>query len=101
VTKVRVAQNPTEAQLFKGLLESNGIPSEIRHEALFGARGEIPWTEAFPEVWVVNDNQASQAFEVLNNPSTEGHPWLCAYCGESVEPQFTACWQCNAERRAN
>ena len=49
--RVFVAQHPAEAHLLKGLLESNGIPSEVRGEALFGVRGEIPFTEAFPEIW--------------------------------------------------
>ena len=102
--KVFVAQNPTEAHFLRGLLESNGIPSEVRHEALFGVRGEIPFTEAFPEIWVANDNQVGEALKVLHKRSTEtnnvdeGQPWRCANCGETVEPQFTACWQCNADK---
>ena len=104
MTKVFVAQHPTEAYLLKGVLESNGIPSEIRGEALFGARGEIPLTEASPEVWVLNDDQVGEALEVLRNRSTEtrdvdeGQSWRCSNCGETIEPQFTACWQCNADK---
>jgi putative signal transducing protein len=102
--KVFVAQNPTEAHLLKGLLESNGIATEVRHEALFGVRGEIPFTEAFPEIWVVNDNQVGEALKMLHDRSSETsnveeyQSWRCAICGEMVEPQFTACWQCNAEK---
>src|SRR6185503_4698799 len=102
--KIFVAQHPAEAHFLKGLLESNGIPSEVRGEALFGVRGEIPFTEAFPEIWVLNDDQAGEALKVLRNRSTEtndadeGQSWRCSNCGETVEPQFTACWQCSADR---
>jgi hypothetical protein len=103
VTKVFVAQHPTEAHFLKGILENSGIPSEIRGEALFSARGEVPMMEALPEIWVVNDEQAAEAIEVLRTQSSQseegsGQSWLCPNCGETVEPQFTACWKCNAEK---
>lgn len=100
--KVFVAQHPTEAHLLKGVLESRGILSEIRGEALFGARGEIPFTEALPEIWVLNDDQVSEALQVLRSRSAEtsdvGQSWRCSNCGETVEPQFTVCWRCNADK---
>jgi hypothetical protein len=105
VIRVFVAQHPTEAHLLKGLLESQGIPSEIRGEALFGSRGEIPFMEALPEIWVLNDGQAAEAVEFLRarraDPTLVVDPaqfWRCSKCGESVEPQFTECWQCGAVR---
>jgi hypothetical protein len=103
VTKVFVAQHPTEAHLLAGVLESEGIPSEIRSESLFGVRGEIPTWETLPEIWVLNDDQADDAREVLRKRSTDtavGDSWKCSNCGEMVEPQFTACWKCNSERPA-
>ena len=27
-----------------------------------------------------------------------GAGWICAQCNEVIEGQFTACWQCGAER---
>jgi hypothetical protein len=104
VTKVFVAQHPTEAHLLAGVLESEGIPSEVRSEALFSASGEIPIGEALPEIWVLNDDQAAAARDVLRKRSTDantaGEAWQCSGCGETVEPQFTACWKCNAEKPA-
>ena len=102
--KVFVARHPTEAYLLKGILESNGIPSEIRGEALFGVQGQIPITEALPEIWVLNDEQADDALALLRSQSTDstavhtGWSWRCPNCGETIEPQFTACWQCNTEK---
>ena len=103
MTKVFVAQHPTEAHFLKGVLENSGIPSEVRGESLFGARGEVPLTEGLPEIWVENDDQAAEAREILQSQSTQneeaaGESWVCSNCGETVEPQFTACWKCNSEK---
>lgn len=64
--KVFVGQDPVQIHLLHGLLESHGIPSEIRGEGLVGLRGEIPFTETFPELWV-KDHQAERALEILRN----------------------------------
>jgi hypothetical protein len=105
VTRVFVAQHPTEAHFLKGLLESQGISSEVRGEALFGSRGEIPFMEALPEIWVLNDGQVKEAVEILRAQRADSTAvidpvqfWHCTKCGESVEPQFTACWQCGTGR---
>lgn len=99
--RIFVAQHPTEAHLLKGVLENEGIAAEIRGEALFGVRGEIPFTEALPEIWV-DDAQVGRALEVLRSQATPaagaGESVPCSNCGEMLEPQFTACWRCQAER---
>jgi len=102
VTRVFTARHPAEAHFLKGMLESKGIASEVRGEALFGARGEIPVWESLPEVWVSED-QADAAVEIIRevnakNETAVGSPWKCPNCGETVEAQFTTCWQCNTER---
>lgn len=102
--RVFVAQHPMEAHLLKGLLESKGIACEIRGESLYSVRGEIPFTETFPELWVLDARQEGDALEVLRHRPVEtdsaddDEPWLCAHCGQSVEPQFSTCWQCNTDR---
>ncbi len=103
MTKVFVAPHPTEAHLVAGYLTDRGIPSEVRGEALFAVRGEVPITPAtLPTVWVLDDGQAAEALEVLRarpSQTAAGQPlWTCNRCGELIEPQFTACWQCGAAR---
>ena len=100
MTKVFTAQHPAEAHLIKGVLDGQGIPSEVRRESLFGARGEISFVETLPEVWVLNDDQAEEATEVIRGQTTaaDKQSWQCSNCGETVEPQFTACWKCNADK---
>lgn len=101
--KVFVAQHPTEAHLVAGLLDSRGIPTEVRGEALFTTRGEVPVTQStLPTVWVLDDGQADEALQILREEAPAGagadHPWTCAGCGETIEAQFTTCWKCEAPR---
>ncbi len=105
MTKVFVAQHPTEAHLVAGLLSSQGIGAEVRNESLFNVRGEVPVTPAtLPTVWVLNDQDADSALQILRDytPSqsdaTAEPPWTCGHCGEQVEAQFEACWNCNTPR---
>ena len=104
VRKVFVAQHPTEAHLLKGLLESQGIAAEVRGEALFSVRGEVPATpDTLPSVWVMDETQVARALEFVaeyerGTASTSEHPWRCPNCGETLDPQFTACWQCGTAR---
>ena len=99
MTKVFVAKHPTEAHMIAGMLATHGIHAEVRGEALFSVRGEVPVAgSTLPSVWVLDDGQVQQALDLLrDSPAfTEDGPWICAQCGESVEPQFTQCWNCGA-----
>lgn len=105
MTKVFVAQHPTEAHLVKGMLETNGIPALVRGESLFGARGEAPVTpDTLPSVWVSDDNDAPAALAILAQYGPEataanlGRPWSCPSCREQIEAQFSECWKCGTPR---
>ena len=91
-----------EAQHCANLLESAGIRSEVRNRYLAGALGEIPPVEAWPQVWVPEVQDADAALHCLQEASREwlsgAPPWTCARCGESIEPQFAACWNCGRAR---
>ena len=45
----------------KDFLEREGIPCILKNDILAGIAGEVPWTETFPEVWVVNDSDFARA----------------------------------------
>ena len=92
-----------EAGLLKELLEREGVACLIRNEQLFAALGEIPFLECYPELWVVDDEVWPRAKRLIDNwlSSEEETPsWLCPSCGETLEGQFGACWQCGKERGA-
>ena len=104
VKQIFVAQHPTEAHLVRGLLEANGISAEVQGESLFGARGAAPTTpDTLPSVWM-DQSDAPAAWAVLSSCGGQAigdcHPvrWLCASCGERLEPQFTHCWHCGTNR---
>ncbi len=98
-------RDSTEAEFVRGLLEAEEIPAIVQGNALEGARGDIPFTEgAMPSVWV-NEADLERATLVVEE-FRRGGPggsmlqtaWTCHRCGETLEGQFTTCWNCGAEK---
>lgn len=92
-----------EAGLLKELLEGEGIACLLRNEQLFAALGEIPFLECLPQLWVVDDEVWPRARLLLDNwfaGVADAGSWRCPSCGETLEGQFGACWQCGRERDA-
>ena len=94
-----------EIQMLKAGLEELGIPCLVRNENLAMARGEIPISECFPELWILNDGDFAKAFtwagEWRDAKHTSRIPWVCPNCHETLEGQFTSCWQCGTETTAD
>ena len=88
--------------LIRSVLEAAGIACLLRNQYLTGALGELPVNECWPQVWVVDDDDAPRALrligETLPSAALGGECWDCPGCGESLEPQFRQCWQCGARR---
>jgi hypothetical protein len=104
VKQVFVAQHSAEAHLVRSLLEAQGIEAEVRGEWLLGNAMEP--SSFLPTVWVLNDGDflraraLAEAYERRETPGpATGSPWRCSECGETLESQFTTCWQCGFERR--
>lgn len=97
------ASNLVMVAHYRSLLESHGLPSRIRNEFLGGAAGKLPPVECWPQL-CVEDHLEARARELLKaamqaTPAGEGQPaWTCGGCGESIEGQFTECWQCGSGR---
>jgi hypothetical protein len=105
VKQVFTARDVTEAHFVRGLLESHGLIVTVRGEKLWGVRGEVPFVDAWPTVWVLDDGREGQARAVVQQyeagramPSASVSAWRCAKCSQELEPQFTACWNCGTER---
>jgi hypothetical protein len=106
VRQVFTARDPTEAHFVRGLLESHGVAAIVRGEALWSTRGEAPFEETYPTVWIEDDDREADAREIVRRHETrnaasgpEGVVWRCTKCGEVLEPQFTTCWSCGTDRR--
>lgn len=104
--KVFVAQHPAQAHLVEDLLRSNGIEAHVVGESLLNTiPGSLIIPGTAPEVWLLDATQAGPARELLRRfteglplPATAGPAWACATCGETLESQFTACWNCGTAR---
>lgn len=104
--KVFTAEHPAQAHLVEDLLRSNGIDAHVVGESLLNTipgASVIPGTA--PEVWVLDAGQAGPALELIRQlimgeplPEASGPSWLCPTCGETLESQFSECWQCGTTR---
>lgn len=100
--KVFVSQHLFEVEMRKERLEQAGIPCLIKNQQSSGLAGEIPFTEVFPELWVVQDEEYNLARRLLDDglvalPSNQDG-WICPGCEERHESQFEICWKCGQER---
>jgi hypothetical protein len=89
--------NQTAVFHARNLLQAEGIDVLVRNAVLSSAMGELPPAECQAELWVMNEQDAARAQEILNR-RISGPEWTCA-CGENLGPQFTQCWKCGAYRR--
>lgn len=95
------AYNVVEATHFRNVLESAGIRAFLRNENLIRLAGEVPFDQTWPEVWIVDDAQATEALTLLQEVRRPRHlqpAWICPQCGEWLEGQFTSCWNCGRDR---
>jgi hypothetical protein len=102
VIKVYSAPHPLVLENLRNVLQVEGISSEVRTPFLGAARGDIPATECWSELWILNDEERDRALRVIRaalEPAEQsGISWKCKNCGEEVEEQFGACWQCGVAR---
>lgn len=101
--RVHNARHMTEAHLIRGFLESHGIDAIVRGDFLTGGWGELPVDVC--AVWISDDSRFDDADQLLKDflkgalaRIHSGNGWQCPQCSEIIEGQFTACWQCGAER---
>ena len=87
---------------FKNVLESEGIPCLVKNDILTGIAGEMPLTEVWPELWVINDIDFDRAQQLIAEAITDespSEPWRCRKCGEENEGQYAACWNCETPQQ--
>jgi Putative prokaryotic signal transducing protein len=82
---------------YRNVLTAEGIASEIRNEFFGGILGDMPFTETWVQLWVVNDLDYERALQLIGDSALDESPsesWRCDKCGEENEGQFAACWSC-------
>ena len=96
------ARHLVEATHMRNLLDSAGIPTFLRNENMMRLAGEVPFDQCWPEVWLENPDDLARARQLLRELSSGRGPpapaWTCERCNEWLEGQFTACWNCGAQR---
>lgn len=97
--KLYAAANLPEAYLVLGLLRAAGIEAHVFNENAQGGLGEIPFTHAYPELWLVDEADLGRARQVLTEyeRSSAGADIRCAACGEPNPSSFQICWHCGAD----
>lgn len=100
--QVFASQDLVEVEMLKECLEHAGIPCMIKNQRASGLAGMIPFTEVFPELWVLKDEDYDRAKDLLEVRATGGDAtqttWTCYGCGEAHANEFMACWKCGWER---
>ena len=99
--KVYRSHLPFQVAQLKGILEANHVQCVTRNDFLQGAAGELPPTECWPELWILDNAQLARAEELVaafTSVNTESMPWICEHCDERMEGQFGSCWHCGHDR---
>lgn len=85
-----------EAQLASDLLSSAGIPNHLFNVNAAGALGELPFVQAFPEIWV-DEAWFERARDLLDAArQIRSDERACPHCGESNPEDYLSCWHCRA-----
>ncbi len=97
--KVYSANNLMEAQIIIDLLEHAYISAKLLNEHAQGGLGDIPFTQAYPEVWIVRDEDFARGQAIIH--TYENTPIVtdivhCLACGEENPHNFQLCWKCGA-----
>ncbi|MEH6452674.1 MAG: DUF2007 domain-containing protein [Psychromonas sp.] len=84
----------------KNLIEAQGINTFVKNEFAQGAVGEISAFDAWPEVWVVDDDNFDRATEIVESSQNtkSAADWACQECYEVNDPAFDFCWKCQHEK---
>lgn len=100
--RLHSAKDPLMIGHLKNVLATFGIKCVARNGDLISAAGELPPVECWPELWVVDDEKFSRASRILKKTlaplRSVKKAWHCVGCGETIEGQFSDCWNCGLDQ---
>ncbi len=102
-TVLEVFNSEVEAEISRAQLEASGIEAFVSKD---DAGGMSPYLQLSQGVrLLVSQEDVDVAREILrkegsNQEADLGNTetWQCTGCGETLESQFTECWQCGTSR---
>jgi len=85
----------------KNIIEAQGIEVFIKNEFAQGAVGEVSAFDAWPEIWIVDDNDFDHAMKIVNTSQKNDNSldWICNSCSEENSSSFEVCWKCQSENK--
>lgn len=95
--RIYQAADLPQAHLIAGLLRHAGIAARVLKENAQGGLGDIPFGEAYPEVWIERPSDLDRAkaiIEEFENPTIHSGSVTCPACGEDNPGNFELCWKC-------
>lgn len=98
--RIYTAANLQDAHILAHMLQEARISCHIFNENLQGGVGEIPFTHAYPEIWLAEAGDAERAREIIRafeRPIPPRPGRSCPYCGEENPGHFLSCWQCGRD----
>ncbi|MBU2511920.1 DUF2007 domain-containing protein [bacterium] len=106
LVEICTVYNHLDAEIAKGILEENDIQAFIRKDDCGGMEPQLQITEGIKIL--VNSQDKDKALSIIeyttkvtkehSSPEVAILTWNCKQCGEELEEQFTACWNCSTLR---
>lgn len=97
--RIYSAASLPEAHLLLHLLHDKGIAAKVFNENAQSGVGELPFTHAWPEVWIERPEDEYTARKVVQEfeavPVSSGSK-ACDQCGEDNPSNFEVCWHCSS-----
>lgn len=97
--RLYTAANLPEAHLLRQWLAHAGIEAHVFNENAQSGMGEIPFTHAWPEVWIASAHDEGRARDVVRSferPAAPRPDVFCPGCRERNPGNFEMCWNCGA-----
>ncbi len=93
------AGNLQEAYLILHRLEHAGIEARVLNEHAQSGVGQLPFTHAYPEIWLLEPADAVRARVIVKEYECAGSvpaSRICRFCSEENPGSFELCWRCGS-----
>jgi len=99
VKRLCKAPSLPDAHILRGLLQQSGIEAHVFNENAQSGVGQLPVSEAYPEVWLADERDFARAEELIRAfdaaPRDSGS-LHCPVCREDNPGNFQLCWSCGS-----
>jgi hypothetical protein len=95
--RLYTAANLPDAHVLRQMLAHADIEAHVFNENAQSGMGEIPFTSAWPEVWLARPGDVTRAREIVRafeRPAVPSTDAFCPACHECNPGNFELCWNC-------